>query len=155
MADTIVVGFDGSDRAGRALDRAIADAKTRAARVVVVVVAEMPFDPLDPGAGYAPLMPDDSAAEELADLTAAGGVPAVLQGTVNQATERTDAAGVEAEVVWRTGEPGRAIVDVARDYDATAIVIGRDHHHLLGSLFGENVAAEVEREARCEVVEVD
>ena len=41
----ILVGFDDSDAARRALDRAIAEARERNARLVVLSVFEMPLDP--------------------------------------------------------------------------------------------------------------
>ena len=48
MAGTIVIGFDDSDGAGRALDRAIAEAKSSGDTLVVVAVSEMMFDPEGP-----------------------------------------------------------------------------------------------------------
>jgi nucleotide-binding universal stress UspA family protein len=50
-----LVGFDGSEPSQRALDRAVADASTDSAEVVVGVVLEMPFDPVElPTAGIGP-----------------------------------------------------------------------------------------------------
>ena len=48
MAGTIVIGFDDSDGAERALDRAIAEAKSSGDTLVVVAVLEMLFDPEGP-----------------------------------------------------------------------------------------------------------
>jgi len=42
---TILVGFDDSDAARRALDRAVEEARGSDARVVVLSVAEMSLDP--------------------------------------------------------------------------------------------------------------
>ena len=55
----------------------------------------------------------------------------------------------------RSATPARLIVDAARDHGATKIMIGADHHGFLGRLFGDDVEAEVKREAGCEVVVVD
>ena len=38
---------------------------------------------------------------------------------------------------------------------ATAIVVGRHHHGMLGRLFGSDVAADVERDADRAVIVVD
>ena len=55
MAGTILIGFDDSDVAERALDRAIAEAKSSGDPLVVVAVADMPFDPEGPqGFGGSP-----------------------------------------------------------------------------------------------------
>ena len=45
MAGTIVIGFDDSDGAERALDHAIAEATASGDTLVVVAVLEMLFDP--------------------------------------------------------------------------------------------------------------
>ena len=48
MSSTIVVGYDGEDAATRALDRAIEEARAGGDELVVVSVAEMPFNPEGP-----------------------------------------------------------------------------------------------------------
>jgi nucleotide-binding universal stress UspA family protein len=47
------------------------------------------------------------------------------------------------------------IVDAAREHGASKILIGKHHHGFFGRLFGEDVDAEVERIAQCEVVLVE
>src|SRR5262249_43445768 len=78
-----------------------------------------------------------------------------LQAVLDQGKAKVDAAGVEGEYVWAFGDPGRVIVDAARDHGATRIVIGADHHGFLDRLLGGNVEAEVRREADCEIVVVE
>ena len=74
---------------------------------------------------------------------------------MEQARQQLEAAGVTAEYVWGVGDPARVIVDAARDAGAAKIIIGADHHGFFGRLFGDDVEAEVKREAGCEVVVVD
>jgi nucleotide-binding universal stress UspA family protein len=54
--------------------------------------------------------------------------------------------------MWAAGEPGRAIVDAARDARADVIVLGEHHHGFLAGLLGTDVAAEVERELGSSVI---
>jgi nucleotide-binding universal stress UspA family protein len=46
------------------------------------------------------------------------------------------------------------MVDAAREHRATKIMIGADHHGFFGRLLGQDVEAEVKREADCEVIVV-
>jgi nucleotide-binding universal stress UspA family protein len=78
-----------------------------------------------------------------------------LEAILQEAEKRVDAAGVEGLFVWAYGDPGRIIVDAARDNDATKIMIGADHHGFVGRLFGDDIEAEVKRETGVEVVVVD
>jgi nucleotide-binding universal stress UspA family protein len=156
MGGTIVVGFDGSDTSARALDRAITDAKSAAAQLIVVIVAPMPLDPLAPPEfGSWLLGPPDHDEQALQELVAENKTPPALQPIVEQAETRTRDAGIEAEIVWGMGDPAREIVDVARDRSATSIVLGEHHHRRLGILFGEDVSAAVQREVKCDVVSVE
>ena len=54
--------------------------------------------------------------------------------------------------VWGVGDPAQVIVDTAREHGASRIIVGAHHHGFLGRLFGEDVDAEVQRAADCEVV---
>jgi nucleotide-binding universal stress UspA family protein len=150
VRETVVVGFDGKDGSGRALDRATQAAKDAHGRVVVVVVEYEPIDPEVPLGNIdlaSPNPPTPLVAEE----------PTVeLQATLDEAERRVEAAapGLEAEYVWGFGDPARTIVDAARQYGATTIFVGADHHGFLGRLFGDDVEAEVRREAGCDVVAV-
>jgi nucleotide-binding universal stress UspA family protein len=146
MAETIVTGYDGESRAEQVLAKAIE--LTAGGELVVVVDQYMPVDPNFAVVSYAP-------AE--ADIPLVGGddtVPPVLEPIVDKARAQLDAAGARARFVWGAGDPARLIVDTAKDVKATKIVIGKDHHSFLGKLFGEDVEAEVKREAGCEVVVV-
>ncbi|MGZ4354411.1 MAG: universal stress protein, partial [Gaiellaceae bacterium] len=64
--NTIVVGYDGSDEAGHALDRAVEYAKALGARLAVVAVGELPaYVPpygADPIAGMPPAIDDPALA---------------------------------------------------------------------------------------------
>jgi len=153
VAGTIVVGFDGSDASGRALDRAIGMAASGAGRLVVVVVVPLTFDPLAPtSVGAWVLGPVAASEEELERDLAANTPPPVLQPVVAEAEKRAAAAGLEPEVAWRMGDPVREILDTARDSGASTIVLGEHHHRMFGEVLGDDVDAAVQREARCELV---
>ena len=73
-------------------------------------------------------------------------------GLLTQARDEVKAAGLEADVMWAAGEPGRAIVDAARGAKADVVVLGEHHHGFLAGLFGTDVAAEVERKLGTAVI---
>ncbi len=147
MAETIVVGYDGKNHAEQALAKAIELAA--GGELIVVVDEYMPVDPNYAVVSYAP---------QEVDIPLVGGddtVPPVLEPIVDRAKAQLAAAGVKARFAWGSGDPARLIIDTAKDAKATKIVIGKDHHSFLGKLFGEDVEAEVKREAGCEVVVVE
>jgi nucleotide-binding universal stress UspA family protein len=141
----ILVGFDDSDAARRALDRGIAEARERNARLVVLSVFEMPLDPqVDRFFGTL----DDIADWEGKPIAP----PPELVGLLGAARDQVEAAGLHADFMWAAGEPGRAIVDAARDAKAEAVVLGEHHHGFLAGLFGADVAAEVRKELDAAVI---
>ena len=141
----ILVGFDDSDAARRALDRGIAEARERNAQLVVLSVFEVPLDPqVDRFFGTL----DDIADWEGKPIAP----PPELVGLLGEARDRVEAAGLQADFMWAAGEPGRAIVDAARDAKAEAVVLGEHHHGFLAGLFGADVAAEVRKELDAAVI---
>ncbi len=146
MAGTIVIGFDDSEGASRALDRAIEEAKSSGDPLVVVSVLEMPFDPegpqqfgsFDQGARMMPLVE-----------------PPELEPLFVDARARAEAAGIEAECVWAVGNVSEKIVSAAKDHEARLVVVAAHHHSFLGKLFGTDVAGEVEHELGARVLVVD
>ena len=146
MPGTIVVGFDDSEGADRALARAIAEADAGGDTLVVVSVIEAPFDPegpqsfgsLDGGAHMIPLVE-----------------PAEIAPIFEKARVRVEASGVEADYVWAVGEPADKLVATARDRGARLVVLAEHHHGFLGRLLGGDVAAAVERELGAQVLVVE
>lgn len=141
----ILVGYDGSDGGKRALERAIAAAHESHGRVTVLSVANTPLD-LDVPRNFGTL--DDISADEGKALPPPPDVVAHL----TEASERLASAGLEPNLIWKVGDPGRAIVESAKEIRAQVIILGEHHHGLLGNLFGADVDAEVQREAGCEVI---
>lgn len=141
----ILVGYDDSVAARRALDRAISEAQRSGARLVVLSVFEMPLDP-QAERFFGTL--DDVADWEGQPIAP----PPELVGLLAAARDEVEAAGLEADFMWAAGEPGRAIVDAAKDAKADTVVLGEHHHGFLGGLFGTDVAAEVERELGAAVI---
>jgi nucleotide-binding universal stress UspA family protein len=141
----VLVGFDDSAAARRALDRGITEAQARNVRLVVLSVFEVPLDPqVDRFFGTL----DDVADWEGQPIAP----PPELVGLLTEAREEVEAAGLEADFMWAAGEPGRAIVDAARDAKADVVVLGEHHHGFLSGLFGADVAATVERDLGAAVI---
>lgn len=131
---TIVLGFDASPEAERALERAAELAQALQARVVVTSVAPMlqpaargigPYDPADPPARYRTIAKE--AAASLSDR------------------------GVAAEAIGGLGRAGDAIVALADEHDAELIVVGMSHHPHLARIFG-GVSEDVAHHAHCDVL---
>jgi nucleotide-binding universal stress UspA family protein len=137
MAGTILIGFDDSDVAERALDRGIEEARSSGDALVVLAVLDMPFDPEGP--------------QSFGDLTGEAQMiplvePAELGPVLAKARARVDAAGLDAEYVWAAGNVSEKITSAARDHDARLVVLGAHHHGFLSRLLGNDVAGEVGRE---------
>ncbi len=146
VGGTIVIGFDDSEGADRALDRAVAEATSSGDSLVVVSVFEALLDPegpqnfgsLNEGAHMMPLVE-----------------PATLEPIFAKARARVEAAGIEADYVWAVGNAADKIAATARDRKARMVVLAAHHHGFFARLFGTDVAAEVERELGSSVVVVD
>lgn len=148
MSGAIVVGYDDSDVARRALDRAIEEARDSNGRLVVVAVLEMPLNPEGPQ-NFGTL--DDSPARMIPLVE-----PPELEPALSHAKQRIEAAGLKADYVWAAGEPADAIVTAAQDRHARLIVLGAHHHGFFGRLFGSDVAEGVRRDIEgCDVLVVD
>ena len=139
------MGFDDSDGARRALRRAIDEAHSARSGITVLAVAEMPLDPQGPR-NFGTL--GDISAREGQPLQA----PPDVVSHLETARDELAAAGLDAELRWAAGEPGTAIVETAQAVKADVIVLGEHHHGFLSSMFGADVAAEVRREAGCDVI---
>ena len=144
MSSTIVVGYDGAPPASRALDLAITEAHTLRARLLVIAVAEMPLNPEGPQ-NFGTL--DETPARMIPLVE-----PAELEPVLAEARERIESAGLTGEYAWAAGEPASAIVGAARERGAALIVLGSHHHGLLARVFGPDVAAQVKRDAGCDVI---
>ncbi len=137
MAGTILIGVDDSEVAGRALDRAIAEAQANGDTLVVLAVADMPLDPEGP--------------QNFGDLTGGARMiplvePPELEPILRGAREQVSAAGLTADYVWAAGNASEKIASAARDREARLVVLGAHHRGFFGRLLGTDVAAEVTRE---------
>jgi nucleotide-binding universal stress UspA family protein len=149
MGGTILIGFDDTEVAGRALDRAIEEAKSSGDSLVVLAVKDLPFDPEGP--------------QSFGDLTGEAQMiplvePPELEAIFAKARAKVDAAGVHADYVWAAGNVSEKISSAARDRGARLVVLGAHHHGFFGRLIGTDVAAQVGRElddAGADVVVVD
>jgi nucleotide-binding universal stress UspA family protein len=149
MPGTILIGFDDSEVAGRALDRAIDEARSSGDTLVVLAVKDMPLDPEGP--------------QSFGDLTGEARMiplvePPELEAIFSKARTKVDAAGVRADYVWAAGNVSEKIASAARDRNARLVVLGAHHHGFFGRLIGTDVAAQVERELNdtgADVVVVD
>ncbi len=111
MARTIVLGYDGSDGAGVALEEAIEVAKLEAAHIVVVFAYEIP-------AAYGGETGDyRRVVRERAEEATAKAVP------------RLEEAGVEFTIALVPERPTDGLVMAAKEHDASMIVVGTNGEH--------------------------
>ena len=131
---TIVVCYDETEPAKRALERAAEIAKAFGSTVIVTSVAGMaPAGPR--GGGVDPVESPDRHRAELA-----------------HAQEALATKGITAELVPAVGDAADAIVDLAEQRGADLIVVGTRELSMLGRMLGQSVSGAVSRHAHCDVL---
>jgi nucleotide-binding universal stress UspA family protein len=132
----IVVGFDGSPAAERALDRAAELAGDRG-KVVLLAASTQ----LESTAVVDEPILDGPSPEER---------DAVLDRGAAALRER----GIEPQVVAADGDPSEALVQAARDADARMIVVGSTGSSFVARAILGSTAENVVRRAPCDVLVV-
>jgi nucleotide-binding universal stress UspA family protein len=132
--NTIVIGYDGSESADRALER-IPDLARNGTKVHVVAASHrlagkggMSWDPIE-------------KQQHEADL--------------HKAKARLAEAGIQAEVAEGMGDPATVIIELSNEVDADLIVIGNEHRNLIERLLLGSVSGGVSHRAHCDVLVVD
>ena len=133
-ARNILVGYDGSEAAQRALDAA-ADLTGYGSALSVVSVASRPEN----GAPNGSTAPDDD-------------VPA--RQLLSEARSLLLRRHVTARYIEPVGDPAEMLMETARELDADLIVVGRRDQTPLRRLVLGSVSAKVLRRADCDVLVV-
>ena len=131
---TIVVGYDGSEPADRALERAT---KLIDGGGTVVLVSAIHMLAGKGGMGYDPIEKGD------------------FDRQLYAAKARLADVGITATTVEGTGDPARVITAQAEEIDADLIVVGNGHKNLLERLLFGSVSAGVSHRTNCDVLVVD
>jgi nucleotide-binding universal stress UspA family protein len=140
MGESIVVGTDGSQSAGRALEEAVRVAKALGAELHVVSAFEPTRGARIAGApeGAAKVwqpLPDDKVEAMLSEAAAAVRI-----------------AGLEVQTHAERKDPADALIDVAQQVGASLIVVGSKGMHGARRLALGNVPNKVSHQARCNVL---
>ena len=126
MSETIVVGYDGSESAQRALDFASEHAKSHGASVTIAHVLEW-----SPYTFLTPEELEERHARRTEELARAEEI------VVAPILEKLASAGVEATAAIKYGHIAETICGIAKDAGASQVVIGRTGHSSLTTrLFG-------------------
>jgi nucleotide-binding universal stress UspA family protein len=135
--ERIVVGFDGSEHARKALERAAEIAN--GATVAVVSAANVTPYLRDPAGGIAPVDPADAEARTKA---------------LAQAREFLEGKGITGVYVEGHGRPADVIVEEAQESGADLIIVGTRGRGAAKQLFMGSVSTNVVHHAPCDVLVV-
>jgi len=133
---TIVVGYDETEAAQRALARAADLADAFGSKVIVTSVAPVLVGSREMGA-IDPANPPELHREEL-----------------THAKEFLSGRGIEGQYEMTVGDPATAIVTLADNVGADLIIVGTRHPSLISTLLGLSVSGAVKRKAHCDVLTV-
>ena len=131
---TIVVGYDGTEPAQRALERAAELASAFGSRLIVTSVVEVVMSAAPRSIGTAP----EDEGTHAAKLAAAKAFLAEK--------------GLEADYIEALGHPAESIVDAAVERGADMIVIGTREPGFVQRLIGNSVSNAVANKAHCDVL---
>jgi nucleotide-binding universal stress UspA family protein len=135
--NTIVVGYDDTESAKRALARAADLASSREVKLIVTSVAPV-LPPAVTARGLGPTDPVDP--------------PEIHRAELEQARDFLRKRGIDAEFDLEIGEPAATIVKVADKHQADAIVVGTREPGLADRLMRGSVSQGVSKQAHCDVV---
>lgn len=145
--ETILVGYDGTRSAERALARAVGLAQAFDSRLVVVSVSAP--EPVAVTGGAFGLMPYHHREP---DVTLARTDEAVWRQHRERVESFCARAGVPVDFAAVTGEPTGEIVEVADAHDADLIVVGTREPGFFERLLSGSVSQGVARRAHCDVL---
>jgi nucleotide-binding universal stress UspA family protein len=160
---TIVVGYDASDAAERALDRAAELAEALAARLVVVSVSTAalpapapviePTGPmLVPGGAAGPILTGGTTPLAEPEPGRQPDPKELAQRQLEQARSRLASRSLDADYVAEVGSPAERLLAVADERDAELIVVGSGEHGFLERLVAQPVEEAVARRAGRDVL---
>lgn len=130
----IVLGYDESDAAKRALERAAQIAKAFDSELIVTSVAPA-MTSIGRSAG--PVDPTDPPSEHIEEL--------------KHAQKYLEGEGIAADYVPALGRPADTIAELAQQRDADLIVLGT-HETAIGRLLGQSVSESVAHKVHCDVL---
>lgn len=130
---TIVVGYDDTEPAKRALERTADLATAFGAKVVVSSVASAIH-----GRGIGPVDPVDP--------------PELHREELRRAEAILAKRGVEAELDLALGDPADHLVQLTDALRADLLVVGARESHLVERMLGLSVSGKVGRKAHCDVL---
>ena len=132
---TIVVGYDETEPAERALDRAAELAEAFGAKLIVTSVAPVMVSSARSAGALDPTDTPEEHREELSHARA-------------HLAERK----IETEFQPAIGDPADTIVMLAEERNADLIVVGTREPSMLERLLGQSVSRSVSRQAHCDVL---
>ena len=158
---TIVIGYDGSDAAERALARAADIAQVFSARLVVVSVSGLatvaapvsgfgPTAELVPPAVVGPVAPGGTV--PLPKPLSAQEPEELARRQLERARMSLESRKVETEYLVELGDPAERLLEVADQWDADLIVVGSRERGFLERLLGRSVDEAVARRAERDVL---
>ncbi len=134
--DTIVVGYDGSEHADRALDRAVEIGTSMGASLRVVCATKIVAG-AHPRGGVSPVDPGDAE---------------VLDENLEKARGKLADAGVAVQMVEGHGDPADIIIADAKEHGAGLIVVGTHGKGFTKRLVAGSVSTKVAQHAECDVL---
>jgi nucleotide-binding universal stress UspA family protein len=134
MMKKIILAYDDSETAERALERAAELTKAFGAELIVTSIAPIMTNI---GRSAGPGDPADPPSEHFAEL--------------KQAQSYLEQQGVTADYLGGLGRPADTIAELAKERDADLIVVGH-HHSQISRLLGQSVSDSVAHKAHCDVL---
>jgi nucleotide-binding universal stress UspA family protein len=133
--ETIVVGYDETDAAKRALERAAQLAKAFQSRLIVTSVSPLS---ISVGRSAGPIDPTNPPSEHVEEL--------------RHAHTYLEQQGLTGEYITAVGNPAETIAQLAGERNADLVVVGTHAPGVMARLLGQSVSESVAHKVDCDVL---